>query len=125
MTLAAAEHWTALGTTVGLVVHDGAVADARRAVEAELAEIDAACSRFRPDSELAAVNAARGRPVRVSAVLADAVEEALRVAQLTGGVVDPTVGGALVLAGYDRDFDAVGGSRLRRVRATRVAGWRV
>ena len=90
-----------------VVVGAGAHDRARRAVEAELAEIDVACSRFRDDSELAAVNAARGRRVRVSAVLLDALDVALRAAAITDGRVDPTVGGALVLAGYDRDFAAV------------------
>ena len=118
--------WPALGTTVGLVVLGGGHhAAARRAVEAELAEIDAACSSFRQDSELAGVNAAGGRPVRVSSLLQEAVAIALRAAALTDGRVDPTVGRALVLAGYDRDFAQVRGSRLRRIRAGHVAGWRV
>jgi FAD:protein FMN transferase len=115
-----------LGTTVGVVVLGAGAHDAaRRAVEAQLAEIDAACSRFREDSELAAVNAARGLPVRVSPILLDALEVALRAAALTGGRVDPTVGAALVLSGYDRDFARVRGSRVRRLRAGRVPGWRV
>jgi thiamine biosynthesis lipoprotein len=123
---AASSRWHALGTTAAIVVlgrdaHDGA----RRAVEAELAEIDAACSRFRDDSELARVNTARGRTVHVSAVFVDALEVALRAAALTGGLVDPTVGHALVLAGYDRDFSEVRGSRVRRLRVARVAGWQV
>ncbi len=118
--------WQALGTTVALVVRDaGAHAAARRAVEAELAAIDAACSRFRPDSELAAVNAAAGRAVRVSPVLLDALAVALRAAAITGGLVDPTVGRALELAGYDRDFARVRDSRVRRIRVARVEGWRV
>ncbi len=94
-------------------------------VEAELADIDAACSRFRDDSELAAVNAARGRPVHVSSIFLDALEVALRAAELTGGRVDPTVGGALVLAGYDRDFASIEDRPELRVRAARVPGWRV
>jgi thiamine biosynthesis lipoprotein len=122
---AAGSSWHALGTTAAVVVHGGSPAAARRAVEAELAAIDAACSRFRHDSELERVNAARGRPVRVSPLLLDALEVALRAAALTEGLVDPTVGGALVLSGYDRDFAAVRGSRLRAVRAARVAGWGV
>ncbi len=122
----AGSRWDALGTTAGVLVlgidaHDAA----REAVTHELAAIDAACSRFRPDSELEAVNAARGRPVRASPLLLDAVEVALRAADLTGGRVDPTVGAALELAGYDRDFDDVRDSRVRRVRAGHVAGWRV
>jgi thiamine biosynthesis lipoprotein len=119
----ASTRWTALGTTAAIVVVEpDALGAARRAVAAELAQIDAACSRFREDSELARINAARGRTLRVSPLFCEAMEVALRAAALTGGLVDPTVGDALVLAGYDRDFSAVRGSRLRRVTGTRVAG---
>ena len=115
-----------MGTTVGVVVLGAGAHDAaRHAVEAQLAEIDAACSRFREDSELSAVNGARGLPVRVSPILLDALEVALRAAALTGGRVDPTVGAALELSGYDCDFARVRGSRVRRLRACRVPGWRV
>ena len=118
--------WRALGTTAAVVVHDTAAHDAARAaVEAELAEIDAACSRFRDDSELSRINEAQGHAVRLSSLLLDALEQALRAAVLTDGLVDPTVGGALELSGYDRDFADVRGSRVRRLRAARVAGWRV
>jgi thiamine biosynthesis lipoprotein len=50
------------------------------------------------------VNTSAGRPVRVSALLLEALEVALRAARLTDGAVDPTVGLALELAGYDRDW---------------------
>jgi thiamine biosynthesis lipoprotein len=124
--LVAGSRWPALGTTAAIAVHGAGAHDAaRRAVEAQLAAIDAACSRFRDDSELAAVNAAHGRAVRVSPLLLDALEVALRAAALTAGRVDPTIGAALVLAGYDRDFDRVRGSRLRPVRAARAGGWQV
>jgi thiamine biosynthesis lipoprotein len=117
--------WEALGTTVGVAVHgEDALGAARAAVDAEVRATDLACSRFRADSELTAVNMARGHRVGVSAVLLDFVEAALRGAALTDGLVDPTVGGAVTLAGYDRDFASVRGSRARRVRAARVAGWR-
>lgn len=102
----------------------GAHHDARTEVEAQLSLIDAACSRFRDDSELAAVNRSGGRPVRVSATLMGALEVALKAAAVTVGRVDPTVGAALVLSGYDRDFAAVRGSRVRRIRAAAVAGWK-
>jgi thiamine biosynthesis lipoprotein len=77
---------------------------ARVAVERELDAIDRACSRFRSDSEIARVNASAGRPVRVSPLLAEALTLALRAARLTDGDVDLTVGSALTLAGYDRDW---------------------
>jgi FAD:protein FMN transferase len=118
--------WQALGTTASVVVVGAGAHDAaRRAVEAQLAEIDSACSRFRDDSELAAVNAARGRRVRVSRTFLGALDVALRAAALTDGRVDPTVGGALVLAGYDRDFARIHDGPARRVRAARAPGWRV
>jgi thiamine biosynthesis lipoprotein len=81
-------------------------------LEYELAAIDAACSRFRNDSELARVNAADGGWVEVSALFAEAAAIALRAARLTDGIVDPTIGGAMEAAGYDRDFALVAsGSR--------------
>jgi thiamine biosynthesis lipoprotein len=92
---------------------------------ADLAALDDACSRFRPDSELAALDRAGGKPVQVSPLLAEAVAVALRAAELTGGDVDPTVGEAIAAAGYDRDFTLVppdGPALNLVVRA--VPGWR-
>jgi len=97
--------WEALGTSAVLQVTDPrALARARAIVERELDLLDRACSRFRPDSDLQRVNAAQGRLTPVSPLLIDAVQVALDAAELTGGDVDPTVGNALVLAGYDRDW---------------------
>jgi thiamine biosynthesis lipoprotein len=97
--------WQALGTTVVLRCTDPAgPAGARAIVDRELAAIDLACSRFRPDSELSHLNAAAGRPVRASPLLIEALELAIAAARLTDGNVDPTVGRALELAGYDRDW---------------------
>jgi FAD:protein FMN transferase len=97
--------WQALGTTVELVVGDGhALRRARTILERQLDEVDRACSRFREDSELMRVNARAGRTLRVDSLLIEALELALRAAELTDGDVDPTVGAALVLAGYDRDM---------------------
>jgi len=124
--LAAPIVFRALGTTAVLAVTDASVrGHAHALLTDELAAIDHACSRFRDDSELARVNAAAGRPVATSALFVEAVEGALRAARLTAGRVDPTIGNALRILGYDRDFAAVerDGGPLR-VRAQRVAGWR-
>jgi thiamine biosynthesis lipoprotein len=95
----------ALGTTVVLrLTEPGSLAAARAAVERDLAAVDRACSRFRSDSELSALNAAQGRRVRVGPLLLEALELAQRAARLTDGDVDPTLGAALELAGYDRDW---------------------
>ena len=102
--------WDVWGTVARIVVTDpAALDDATALVQAELAAVDAACSRFRPDSELNAVCRAGGRPVTVSPLLADLVAAALDAARRTGGDVDPTLGGALCSLGYDRDFAALTG----------------
>jgi thiamine biosynthesis lipoprotein len=122
--------WQALGTSVELVLSDSsALAQARAIVERQLDEIDRACSRFREDSELTRVNACAGRTVRVDPLLIEAIEVALRAAELTGGDVDPTVGAALELAGYDRDWqllerpDSEFSDTAPRVIATVRSGW--
>jgi FAD:protein FMN transferase len=124
--------WETFGTSVVLRVSEPArLACARALVVAELDAIDRACSRFREDSDLSRVNAgAGGRPVRVAPLLIEALEVALRAAQLSAGAVDPTVGAALVLAGYDRDWrllESAGAGTasapLAAVRARRHSGW--
>jgi thiamine biosynthesis lipoprotein len=109
---------------------------AREAVAAVVEEFDRACSRFREDSELTAVNAAAGRSVAGSRLLIDSVEAALRAATLTGGDVDPSVGEALIALGYDRDFASIASDPSTRAgafaptettpppRIAKVAGWR-
>jgi thiamine biosynthesis lipoprotein len=97
--------WDALGSSVVLRVTDtGALGHARARVERELDAIDRACNRFRADSELSRLNALAGRRVYVSPLLLEAVELALSAAELTDGDVDPSIGRALELAGYDRDW---------------------
>lgn len=118
--------WRALGTNVHLLVHGGDADGARDALEMFLAEFDVACSRFRSDSELVGVNAAGGRQVRVSPLLARAVATALDAARRTGGVVDPTVGRAMRVIGYEDDFSLVAAGAARPnpvLRLAPVPGW--
>jgi FAD:protein FMN transferase len=117
----------ALGTTATLLVtgdDPAMLALARLVLEDELAVMDAACSRFRPDSELIAANRAAGRPVQVSELLAEAITVALRAARLTDGAVDPTVGGQLCALGYDRTFAELA-PPARLPAAVPAPGWRV
>jgi thiamine biosynthesis lipoprotein ApbE len=126
--------WRALGMLIQLGVTDPArLAPARELLDAELAALDLACSRFRPDSELVAVgNAARGAPgpvtVPVSLLLAEAVEVSLRAAELTDGDVDPTVGGVMAALGYDRDFAELQAATTATIVGTvgirTIPGWR-
>ncbi len=108
-----------------IVTRPGALDAAHRLLSAELAAIDAACSRFRPDSELSGINRIGGRVVQVSELLAGALQTALTAAALTDGDVDPTCGGSLVRLGYDRDFAQVRADTSALTRAALPApGWR-
>ncbi|NMO54582.1 FAD:protein FMN transferase [Actinoplanes sp. TBRC 11911] len=112
--------WTVWGTTARIVLTDPAlVAPAAALVRAELDAVDAACSRFRDDSELS--RACRAGRARVSPLLATLLEAALRAAGQTDGDVSPTVGNAMSALGYDRDFAAV---RERKIRVFPSADWR-
>ena len=118
--------WKALGTSVHVLTTDpNELPAAELAVREILDDVDAAYSRFRADSELSALNASGGRSVTVSPLLATAIDTALRAASLTRGAVDPTLGTAIRIAGYDDDF-----SRIARdggpvtLHPVRVAGWR-
>lgn len=115
----------ALGTVVRVVVTEpDLLSAAQHAVDETLREIDSACSRFRDDSELSRLNARPGVEVAVSELLAQAIDEGLRGARMTDGDVDPTVGTAMRIAGYDVDFDALAREGAPLVlTATPVPGW--
>jgi FAD:protein FMN transferase len=113
----------ALGTTAHVVVSDPAgLPAALDAVHATISEFDLACSRFREDSELVALNAAAGSAYAVSPLLFEAVQAALRAAMLTDGDVDPTIGAALIALGYDRDFAQL--DPAHQISIAAVPGWR-
>jgi FAD:protein FMN transferase len=90
-------------------------------VRAGLDEVERACSRFRADSELATLSPGTRR---LSPTLADLVGTALDAAEVSGGLVDPTVGGAMRALGYDRSIERVRaeGAPVRVVHD--VPGWR-
>jgi thiamine biosynthesis lipoprotein len=113
----------ALGTTAAVsTTDDPRLEQAVEIVRREVAALDAACSRFRPDSELMAIST--GDEHRVSPILADVLAAALGAARSTGGTVDPTVGGALIRLGYDRDFAELGSESAATAPPATVADWR-
>lgn len=98
----------AFGTTVTLAVEErDELPRAEALLRDELDAVDRACSRFRPDAEIAGLCSAGGTWVTVSPLLFEAVAVACSVAEQTAGVVDPTIGSALERLGYDRDFASV------------------
>ncbi|MGY4773264.1 FAD:protein FMN transferase [Kribbella sp. CWNU-51] len=106
--MTASRTWSAWSCTVRLTVDDPAVLGAVCGeLKALMDCVDKAASRFRPDSELSIVNNRAGALVPVSRLLVDLVDVSLVAASMSGGAVDPTVGSAVIAAGYDDDIEAV------------------
>jgi thiamine biosynthesis lipoprotein len=104
----AAAEIDALGTRVRIVVWPAeALEAATQAVTGELHHLDMQASRFREDSEISRLHARGGGLFLISDGLAEVIGVALAAARFTDGLVDPTVGQALVALGYDRDFAAM------------------
>jgi thiamine biosynthesis lipoprotein len=72
-----------------------------------LERIGAACSRFRPDSDLSLANRHAGAWVEVDPLLVAALRAALWAAEVSDGAVDPCLGRTLVALGYDDDLAVV------------------
>lgn len=119
--MGAEARFRALGSDVHVVVlGDVALPDVARA---RLEELEALWSRFRPDSELCALNAAAGGPaVRVSVETVAVVKAAVDSWRVTGGLFDPTVLPALTAAGYDRSFDVLPAATPEAPGAAEVPG---
>jgi thiamine biosynthesis lipoprotein len=116
----------ALGTLAELVVTDPAsLVAAASILRSELDRVDRVASRFRVDSEISRLQAECGREVAVSPDLFELLVVSLRAAEATDGAVDPTVGGAMVRLGYDRDFTEIVDGAAGRVPApVPVPGWK-
>lgn len=98
--------WSVWTTTACLIVTErSALPEARTLVDAEVARVDRAASRFRPDSEVCRLADARAdggsiSHASVSPELAEMLDAALASAADTDGAVDPTLGRDLVRLGY-------------------------
>ena len=95
--------WSLWSVEARLVVTEPtALAEASGLVDACLAGVEQAASRFDPGSELSRLRPGPDGTVVVGPVLADLVEAALAAARETDGMVDPTLGDALAGLGYER-----------------------
>jgi FAD:protein FMN transferase len=65
--------------------------------------IEEVCTRFDPQSELMQLATQIGVPVPSSAILYEAVQFALAVAEESGGAFDPTVGYPMEMRGFNRE----------------------
>src|SRR5581483_7043509 len=116
----------AMGTDVELLLDAFPSAESDRALaraRAELERLEAALSRFRPDSELSALN--RFGALRAGRDLVRVTQLALAARARTGGRFDPTVHDALVAAGYDRSFELLANGASTAARAPAACGGRV
>ncbi len=96
---------TAWTTRVEILLPAGAPAQAEGIVDAVLADVDRAASRFRPDSEVSALVRAEpeadGRVrAQISPLLTDLLVAADRAHRLSEGMVDPCLGAEEVACGY-------------------------
>jgi FAD:protein FMN transferase len=106
-TVAVAER-AALGTSARVAVWPPeSLGGALAAVDDVLDALDRQASRFREDSEISWIHRSGGGLLMLSDGLAEAIGVALEAARWTGGLADPTVGGAVISLGYDRDFAAI------------------
>jgi thiamine biosynthesis lipoprotein len=111
----------AMGCEILVAGADAVEADAIRTL---FSARDRVFSRFRPDSELNSVNRAAGRATLVSHRFAETLGAALAIAEQTGGLVDPTIGAALVALGYARDFAELGDDPSPPGPTAPAPGWR-
>jgi FAD:protein FMN transferase len=98
----------AMGTEVELLLDAEPSAESELAfahAEREFERLEALLSRFRPDSQLSALN--RRGVLDAGPDLVEVTRLAVAARERTGGLFDPTVHDALVAAGYDRTFDEV------------------
>lgn len=90
----------------------------------ETERLEACWSRFRPASELSALNASAGHgPFACSPLLWAAVSRAAIAWQRTDGLFDPTVHDALVRLGYDRPFRSMAAAAPGRPAAVPAPGF--
>lgn len=92
-----------MGTTIEVWCDDSRSEDTRRWFD----QVEEACSRFRPDSELSRLNRDPSPAVAVGGILHGAIRAGSRAFALTEGLVDIGVGSAVKAWGYDRSYEMV------------------
>jgi len=118
-TVEASDAFRCFGTTCAVYVigdtPQRTSAEAVQLARSVLTEWHASFSRFLPDSELSQLNADPRETVPVSETMARFVVAACEAAQLTGGLVDPTLTAEIEQAGYRGDMpdEAQGALALR------------
>ena len=113
----------AMGSDVRLLIGERLVASAPPPLEAAdherafVWEFSDRLSRFRPDSDLSALNRNPRASVLAAPLLRAAVRAGVWAAQRSGGLVDPTLVRALERCGYDHSLDGVEPASLQEALA--------
>jgi len=117
----ASRDWELWSTKARICVTDlTALDEAAKIADQILQDVERAASRFRADSEVTRL------PIgwsTISPLLSALLSAALEAATVSGGAVDPTLGGAMRAIGYDRDFTLVRTPRPGGATWSRLAGW--
>lgn len=119
----------AMGTDIELKLDAGenlTMLDIEQALfnaESTFHQYERVMTRFDQASELSRLNRWAGTWVQVSPLLFDVLRLAVRAAQHTDGLFDPTIGQVLHDLGYDRTFDALPAGRDAPDVTPRRAGW--
>ena len=98
------ESFSCFGGTCSVHVMGEDPAEAARSAREQLLDWHYAFSRFEPQSELSRLNADPRPTVPVSPTMARFVEAAVAAAELTGGLVDPTLLREIRESGYEGDI---------------------
>jgi len=106
------DHFYALGTEIesGFLTDLDLSKKLCQKIRFEIAEFENHFSRFIPTSELSYLNANPNRNISVSPQMIQILVTARKIWDLTDGLVDPTIGQALIVAGYDASFELLNDS---------------
>ncbi len=97
-----------MGTTVEVLAPGESLRPALGVVQRVFRTWDESLSRFRPKSELSALNRVAGRAFAASELLFVVTERALLWAKITDGTFDPTLLRQIEQFGYSRTFAEIG-----------------
>lgn len=99
-----------MGTVVEVTVMDAGSSkpdEAARAAFDEIKRLEKILSSYDPESDVSRVSSSGPSMVKVSQEAIEVVEEALRVAHLSNGAFDPTIGALKTVWGYSGELGAV------------------
>lgn len=94
----------AMGTRIDVWCEQGRAEDGVREL---FEQVEAICSRFRPESEISVLNSTRHTIQEVTPLLGEVLFAAEHARELTGGLVDIGVGQSVNDWGYSRTFSEV------------------